>query len=291
MITRPMLAVAIDDLSKIKYPVLCSPKLDGIRCLMIDGQAVSRNFKSIPNNFVREYLEKCCPSGVDGELMVKGNFNDVQSAIMREEGEPDFLYFVFDCIPIVVGEPYQNRLTALRKLRGYGVRVVILEQTLIENEKELLKFEELCLKQGFEGIMVRSLDGPYKEGRSTLKEGYLLKLKRFTDSEAVIVGYEEMQHNNNKKEVNEVGRSKRSSKKEGMVGAGMLGKFKVKDVLTQIEFEIGTGEGLTRGLRMYVWDHQAKYMGKIITYKYQACGTKDKPRFPIFKGFRDERDL
>ena len=41
----------------------------------------------------------------------------------------------------------------------------------IRNERELLAIEEKCLGDGFEGVMIRSVDGPYKEGRSTEREG------------------------------------------------------------------------------------------------------------------------
>jgi len=35
--------------------------------------------------------------------------------------------------------------------------------------------------------MLRHPQSPYKQGRSTPKEAYLLKVKRFSDGEAVIV--------------------------------------------------------------------------------------------------------
>ena len=49
---KPMLSHTITDTSDVKYPVLVSQKLDGIRCLIIDGVAVSRNLKPIRNNRV-----------------------------------------------------------------------------------------------------------------------------------------------------------------------------------------------------------------------------------------------
>ena len=71
-ITKPMLAVKATSLENIRYPVLASPKLDGIRGLPIpDGKRgvsmVSRNWKPIPNNFVRTWLEMNVPAGLDGE--------------------------------------------------------------------------------------------------------------------------------------------------------------------------------------------------------------------------------
>jgi hypothetical protein len=32
-------------------------------------------------------------------------------------------------------------------------------------------------------------------------------------------------------------------------------------------------------------------MGKVVKYKSQPTGVKDKPRFPVFLGFRDVVDM
>lgn len=149
--------------------------------------------------------------------------------------------------------------------------------------------------------MLRDPLGPYKHGRSTLKEGYLLKLKRFTDAEAVIVGFEEQEQNCNKAKPDELGRQKRSTHKAGKFGKDTLGAFIVEPhpytSLNQAaygtpekRFRIGTGVGLTIELRQRIWDDRASYLGKVVKYKYQEVGTKDAPRIPVWLGFRDERD-
>ena len=40
-------------------------------------------------------------------------------------------------------------------------------------------------------------NAPYKQGRSTVREGYLLKVKTFLDDEATVVRFEERMHNGN----------------------------------------------------------------------------------------------
>ena len=95
-ITKPMLAGTIEDIYKLDYPVICTPKLDGIRCLKIGGRAVSRTFKSIQNNYIRTILEKLLPDGMDGEIISGKNFQETTSAVMREEGEPEFVFWAFD---------------------------------------------------------------------------------------------------------------------------------------------------------------------------------------------------
>jgi DNA ligase-1 len=117
----------------------------------------------------------------------------------------------------------------------------------------------------------------------------LQKIKRFTDSEAVIVDFEERLHNENEATTDLLGHTKRSSHQENMVKTGTLGALRVRDVNTQIEFKIGTG--YDDDLRQDIWDNKNHYTKLLVKYKYQAAGAKDAPRFPVFIGFRNENDL
>jgi DNA ligase-1 len=143
--------------------------------------------------------------------------------------------------------------------------------------------------------MLRKICGRYKQGRSTAKEGILLKLKPFEDSEAIITGFEELQHNENEQFTSELGYSKRSSQQAGLVGGNTLGKFLVTGTQEEhfggVEFKVGSGLGLTQALRQEIWDNREKYLGKLIKFKYQKIGSIDKPRIPIFLGFRDASDM
>jgi DNA ligase-1 len=287
-ITKPMLAGSVKDLADLKFPVLCTPKLDGIRCLKINGKALSRKFKEIPNHHVRKLLETL-PDGLDGELMlVGGTFNETQSAIMTEEGEPNFQYAVFDYVSENLEVPYITRAEQLDNLKLPKFCVKILPE-FVFNIEALEKLELQYLEENYEGVMIRSSESPYKCGRSSLKQGYLLKYKQMEDSEAVILGFEEKMHNNNVAEKDAFGRTKRSSHKANLVPAHTLGCLLVKDIKTGVEFSIGTG--FDDEMKQEIWDGREKYLGKLVTYTHQPSGAKDKPRFPSFKGFRDERDL
>ena len=70
MITKPLLAATLKEVNDLDFAnnnyYLCTPKLDGIRALMINGKLVSRTFKSIRNTFIREALEKDIPDNADG---------------------------------------------------------------------------------------------------------------------------------------------------------------------------------------------------------------------------------
>ena len=292
MITKPMLAGRCTNWSQIQYPVLATPKLDGIRCLKVNGQAVSRTFKPIPNRFIREEIEKNLPDGVDGELMIPGKpFGEATGIIMSSKNaEPvKFEYWVFDYVPDgLTGLSYKVRVDALADIYtpDFVIKILPVE---IHNQKELEVFEEKCLTNGYEGVMIRTPNSPYKCGRSTEREGYLLKIKRFEDSEAKVIGFEEKMHNANEAKKDAFGRTERSSHKENMVPAGTLGNLIVKDLKTDCVFGIGTG--LDDATRRTIWDDKQSYLGKIIKYKHQPFGAKDAPRFPVFLGFRSPDDM
>lgn len=292
MITRPLLAATLEDLSTLKYPVLATPKLDGIRVLKVDGKALTRSFKPIPNTHIRALLEKHLPDGVDGELMTAGTFNDIQSRVMSFDGEPEFMFYAFDYVSAKLDDPYRDRIQNLfdvieKKITPF--RIVVLYPEIIENEKELLRYEEECLKKGFEGVMIRNPLGKYKCGRSTTKEQILLKLKRFYDAEAKVIDFEEKMQNENIQERDEFGLSKRSSKKEGLVPANTLGALIVEDLTTGVKF--GLGSGFDDELKREIWLNKSKYKNQIVKYKYQSVGVKNAPRFPVFLGFRSKLDL
>lgn len=294
MITKPMLAGTLKNPNTLSYPILASPKLDGIRCLKIEGQVVSRALKPIPNVYIRETLEKCLPNKgtFDGELITSKIFQKTTSDVMSFEGEPNFVYCLFDYV--------NNDPSLAFSLRLSDLQDIIAEQPLqhhfypiphrhIETIEELLEFEAQCLKDDFEGVMIRNLHGPYKCGRSTLREGYLLKLKRFADSEAKIIEVQEAYHNKNKVQISELGYTFRSTSKTGKIPAGFMGSFLVEDLKTKIQF--GVGSGFTHDEKVAFWKNKDGLVGKIVKYKHQASGAKEAPRFPTFLGFREKIDL
>lgn len=298
MITKPTLAVAVKDFEKIKYPVLATPKLDGIRCLKIEGKALSRNFKPIPNKQIREMIEYYFPDNVDGEIIIPNkSFNEISSIVMTEdEGLHNFKYCVFDYVLNDLNESYEKRILNIAKLcnetklySDFAKCFVPVLPLKINNIKELEKYEKECLEKNYEGIMIRSPKGPYKCGRSTEREGYLLKIKRFTDSEARIIGFEEKMHNNNEAKKDVFGHTERSSHKANKKPANTLGNILVIDLKTKLEFSIGTG--FNDELKKEIWDNQGKYINKIVKYKYLKSGMKELPRSPVFLGLRDKRDM
>lgn len=293
---RPMLAVACEDIEKLNYPVLCSPKLDGIRCIIRDGVAMSRSMKPIPNQHVQCLFGKKEYEGLDGELIVGSPtdphcYNKSVSGVMSRDGEPDVCFYVFDRVPKEGQEDtlFRERLQeAALVVNHHGVMMRSLLHDEIHTPEELSAFEEECVSEGYEGVMVRSPDGLYKQGRSTLKQGWLLKVKRFEDTEGVVVGYEELMHNANEEKKNALGYTERSTSKAGKKPMDMLGALWVKSDKWDEEFHIGTG--FTEQMRKEFWKDKGSLKGRLVKFKYQPSGELNKPRFPVFLGFRPVED-
>lgn len=288
---KPMLAGKLEDPHKLNFPVLASPKLDGVRCLVVNGQAVSRNMKPIPNAAISEMLRGMPP--VDGELIVgkpgaPDVFQRTSSGVMSRDGIPKFRFWVFDALTRDPAMPFKDRLDLAKSyVNGYEHSMHVAHK-LIKSVEQLLEYEAQMLLAGYEGIMIRDPAGPYKHGRSTAREGWLLKLKRFEDSEAKIIGFQELEVNNNEQTRDELGRAKRSSHKAGKVGADTLGALVVQGLATKQSFNIGTG--FTEAQRADIWRRRGQLLGAVVKFRYQPTGVKDAPRFPSFLGFRHEDD-
>lgn len=294
---KPMLAGTPDSLADVRFPVLASPKLDGVRAVKRDGLLLSRSLKPIPNVYLQGFFSNLL-DGLDGELIAGNPWDDpyrrTVSAVMSEDGAPDVTYWVFDAL---IGGGFKDRFNTLadwhNARKPIGVRLVPHVQ--INSLSELEEFEKKMLAEGYEGAMVRALDGPYKYGRSTVKENYLLKIKRFVDSDAEIIGTYERMHNGNEATTNELGHTERSTCREGLSGWGDLGGFNCRDLKSEIEFSIGTG--FTAEDRIKFWAIRESLVGKTVKYKFFATGSKEKPRFPVVKrtpefiGLRDTRDM
>lgn len=293
---RPMLACATPkDLSQIKFPCYVSQKLDGVRALIVNGQVLSRTLKPIRNRYIRSFLNNQNLNGLDGELIVgdptaKSCFRDTTSGVMSEDGTPDFTYHVFD--HWYLPSPFETRLKqaqALIKVHANPTRVLLHSHCFVQSLEQLLELEEEALELGYEGLITRHPTGAYKYGRSTAKEQGMLKVKRFLDAEAVIVGYQELLHNGNGATTDNLGLTERSSHKENKVGLNVLGAFICRTLPDQ-GFEFAIGTGFTAAERQQYWDIREQLVGKLLKYKYFPVGVKDKPRHPVFLGFRDPED-
>lgn len=299
MIFKPMLA---DNKSihtcfdKLAFPCLASFKVDGIRAYVRNCIVTARSGDPIRNEGIQAKFHHL--EGADFELGVgdptsSSLCRDTASIVnSKDKSVADVRGYAFDFVQDkMLDEPYVARLQRLQVLLKTSDRkkeiIEVLKQVPCRNLNELLMYEDEALNLGYEGLIVRSPTAKYKCGRSTVKEGFLLKLKRFTDGEFEVVGFEERMHNGNKKTKDALGKSKRSSAKANKSGRGDLGSILLKFG----ETTFSCGAGWSDQERAEIWRNQDAYLGRLAKIKYFAKGMKDVPRHPTFLAWRDPSDL
>lgn len=286
---KPLLAAKLD-FSQLTYPVLVSPKIDGIRALTINGAIYSRSLKLLPNRFIQAEA-RAFPDGLDGEIVVgdpthPNCMQNTSSGVMSYDGKPDFKFMVFDAYNCP-GE-YELRYNYLRNAVALNPskHLVFVSHMGCNNREDVEQMMQIYLEQGYEGLMVRSPKGKYKHGRSTVREGYLLKYKVFESEWAQIVGFEEFMHNANELKTDNLGYAERSSHKDNMVPMDMLGALVVKSPKWPNTFKVGSGFDFP--MRKHIWEKRESYMGRFVEFVYQPHGVLDVPRMPVFKAFRED---
>jgi DNA ligase-1 len=313
---RPMKGVlAPTDLTTLRYPLLASEKIDGWRALVCDIKwalanipieskhqhyfnsaqhtiTLSASLKPISNYHVQHQLDHPALIGCDGELIASERFNETSSAFASFGGEPAFAFHIFDIFN-EPEEPFDKRLLSLflRELPKIDDNTELRKhpQFEIRNASHLTKFLEEGLPSDAEGAITRDPLGLYKFGRSTARQQWMLKIKPFVDAEAVVVGVEELMHNENDPGINQLGLQRRSHHQAGKMPGRKLGALLCKhpdEVGRSGVFAIGTG--FTDADRHLLWTQRNDLLGRVVKYKYIKKGSVDLPRHPVFLGFRAE---
>jgi DNA ligase-1 len=183
-IFEPMLATTAAKISKLKYPIYASAKLDGVRCLIFAGEPLSQMMTPIINDHVRKSLNGL--PALDGEITIgSATEGDVwgraMSGLMRREGEPDFTYWVFDTFaePIAAA-PFEERLAAIeRQVAELQLPFVkVASHTLCQTSSQVVMLERTAVGRGFDGLILRSPSEPYQFGTVGMRE-HMIKLKRW----------------------------------------------------------------------------------------------------------------
>ena len=290
---RPILAIEHSKVKSQKFPYYLSEKLDGIRCIIFGGIAYSRSLKLIPNLSIQAYVQLHADvlNGFDGELIVGDKnapdvFNQSTSGVMRIEGEPDFTFWVFDRYD-PAGCVYTSRIGKIPS--ELPDRVKFLPQFYVTKQDEVDQWEANFLKKGAEGVMLRDPHSLYKFGRSGTKNPELQKVKRFVDSEFEIIGWEPKYTNTNAATTNELGRTARSTAKDGMVALDTIGSLILRTFKGDT---FSCGSGMTDAIRVDLWDRKETLMGQLAKVKYFDVGNGyNVPRFPVLVGIRHKDDI
>lgn len=286
-----MLAVKVADLASLPYPMLSSFKLDGIRCLITSDGPKARSMKSIPNNFIRDTLAQL-PCGLDGEIAIvlngEVNFRETSSAVMSFDGMPNFRFFVFDDFSFP-DMPFIQRYQSIPD--GMASFVEKAMQWTLNCAADVVSMYDYAIAQRYEGLILRRLDAPYKFGRSTLKQGYMLKVKPCETDEALVIGMEPEYENTNAQTFDERGYAVRSSHQDGLIARERMGALIVENKAKwSASFKIGTG--FTHAEREQIWQQRTSLIGSALaSFNYLPVGGYDVPRNASFKGFRSRIDM
>ena len=277
----PMLAASFDKRKdKVTYPVDVQPKLDGVRCLAYwNGDSVklmSRGGKQWEccDHIIRD-LEMCLPKGwvLDGELYVHGKtFQEITKLVKKyRPGESEEVMFHVYDIPrtaMLQDGLWRDRFNILSEkfygmlYEGKSTSVITVETYEANNEEEVYELQSKFLEEGYEGAIVREMDGDYRFGYRSNK---LLKVKDFMDKEYEIVDY-----------TTGVGRF------EGCIiwicETENGDRFKVVPQGTMEE-------------RRATYDTAGEHMGLLLKVKFFELTDDDIPRFPVGLGVRLPEDM
>ncbi|MEG3753306.1 DNA ligase [Psychromonas arctica] len=232
-----------------------SEKLDGIRAYWDGQQLLSKqgNVFTAPDWFIANFPRQA----VDGELWIaRQTFEQVSSIVRTQDNQnqrwQQVKFMIFD-LPTNL-QPFSKRVKAMQKLANTtnSPYFEMIPQQKLENSNALFKLLDEVVNAKGEGLMLHHQDALYQHIRSR----DLMKLKRFEDAEATVVG-----HLSGK------------GKYQGMLGALLV---ETKD---GIRFKIGTGFSDKER-------QNPPTIGKVITYRYTGKTRNNIPRFASFMRVR-----
>lgn len=185
---------------KIIYPCYVQPKLNGVKCLSTMGDEITYGTKGGKVWTTLEHLDKNMNSVFghlgsdvhpDGEIYKHGlTLQEINRRVKKYR--PGFTeeleYWVYDlAVEDITNEGRINMLNGMFRVlqNGVDIKVVQVETQTANSEKEVREYHDKYVAEGFEGAMVRQMDGIYKFGGSRCDQ--LQKVKDFMDDEFEIV--------------------------------------------------------------------------------------------------------
>ena len=256
--------------------VYVEPKLDGIRCFAIVENGVAKLFArsgKLISNFddtIGSALASLGDGCYDGELMGKDFVALMRQAYRKENVEVEDTYLsLFDYLPLnewkanntimSTADRYSELQNRVAKHGETSYLKVVQRYVVGACYDEIMKLHHTFVEAGYEGAMVKTVNSPYRFGRSY----DIMKVKEFHDVDLPIIGIEEGtgRHKNN------------------------LGAVKVNYNGVTVK----VGSGFSDKERMQVWADQDNFIGRMIEVRYQEVTPDGSLRFPTFVCFRNDR--
>jgi DNA ligase-1 len=273
----PMLAHRYDKHSaKINFPCLVQPKLDGVRMLARKDNGIvtmwSRKGKviDIPDKINAQLCEMLDDGQcTDGELYVHGwTFQKIIAAVKKKRDDTDLLeYHIYDSphptLPFEMRLPQKGVGATMypRHCQGWtiiGKNIKFIATHDVVDQAEFDVYEGMFVQQGYEGMMVRNQNSPYKYKYRSYD---LQKVKRFLDNEYKIIG--------------------------GKDGTGRETGLVIFRCSTSNGLEFDVRPRGTHEERAVIFKNLTDYIGKHLTVRYQELTDDGRPRFPVGIAVRD----
>lgn len=234
------------------FPLYVQPKLDGIRCLVYekDGQTV---FQSRNHTVFQDFPHIRAVSGLvlDGELYHHDlEFHEITS-IVRKKNHPrlsELQYHVYD---VITEGDFEQRIELLQSLTN-SLPLCLTETKKVHSVEAVEAYHGECVARGYEGIVLRTPGGKYRQTRS--KD--LLKYKHFKTDEYKVVGH--------------------TIGKEGIPVLECLVGDKTFGVMMKATLEE----------KQKMMETIESFYGQWVTVKYQELSKDGIPRFPVGIAFR-----
>ena len=281
---------------KIAGKKLLEPKLDGVRVLTIinkDNNTVtmySRNGKVLENfGHITSAIERninlfAVSTVLDGE-MVSSSFQALMKQVHRKSDvqSDDARLMLFDILTLVefkngmssLGQKHRSaKLRSMKEIFDAIGSIDIIPQKEVDldsyvGELEFKQYNKDAIESGFEGIMIKDVNGVYESKRSTK----WLKMKPFIEVSLVVVAVEEG-----------------TGKNEGRLGALIC---EGEDDGKQIRVNVGSG--FTDEQRREFWEEQDATIDQVVEIRADAATLNQDsdnvyslrfPRFLRFRGFK-----
>ena len=252
----PMLANKWEDRKKyISEPFYVQPKLDGVRLLVSKDGGISRTGKIVPGT---EILGKGLKEGqyVDGEAFDPNlNFEELTSTFKTDPLKLKF--HVFDYFDLnKLDMTFEERWAKVKSFKNSHYEYV--KTTLVMLRTDVPSIHKQHVDEGHEGTMIRDMQSVYEVGQ---RSNYLLKYKDFQTEEYEIV-------------VAKTGHGRDANAVVWVCKTGDGQQFTARP------------EG-TIAQREEDYRNREKFMGKMLTVRFQNLTALGVPRFPVGVVVRD----
>lgn len=292
MLANSVVFTATQEIKNMALPCFVQAKIDGFRCvahLLPTGTVELMSRTNIPYlgfATIRTALQALCTQllqqeagtfgsaglYIDGELYIEGmEFNTLSGLIKRgqhheDHDVADMVLVVFDCVDThAITTPFAQRTAYLERLLAQAAPCLSkLDTQTVATAPAMREALARYIAQGYEGIMLRTLDGPYVLGK---RSNHLLKYKLFEEKEFEIVSYKEGQ-----------GADSGTVVWECQTPGKQPLRFSVRP----------TG---THQARAAFFQDAHVYVGQFLTVKFQELSENGVPRFPVGKTIRPVFDF